>query len=351
MATFSDLCSLLLTFFVLLLSFANMDAKEFREMLGSAREAFGVQKKHHGHISGLTTSLIEWSDQESEPWTAMTSKEAAALSSVAKEVEKRGLTDEMEVEINDRGVVIRMKDRLAFKPGSDELNDRVKPVLDKVAEMIGAFPNGLSIEGHTDNRPISTPRFPSNWELSSARASATLRYMERNKKLEVKELHVTGHGDRKPVVPNDTDEHRAMNRRVEFVFERDDPDKKKTLADIKPDLGTGKPMVKLEPIREGDDPKGTVIGYRVLPTTADSAAIEVEKKAAEAAEKLAPSDAGVLDLQAVDAGPAKPLPLDHPSRMGRRIDEPSQTAVWKEQLKVLREQHKKELEKGKKARP
>ena len=344
MATFSDLCSLLLTFFVLLLSFANLDAKEFREMLGSAREAFGVQRKHKGHIEGLATTVVELSDKEAHPWSAMTSKEASAMTDVARYVKKKSLDGDVEVTLNERGVIVRMKDRLAFKAGSDELTEAAKPVLDKVRELIGTFSEGLSIEGHTDDRPISTLRFPSNWELSAARASSVLRYMQRASKLAVQELRVTGHADRKPLVPNDSDENRAINRRVEFIFEREAPSKR----DLKADPGVDEAMKKLrltpkfaglpqgpESSRPGDvfeNPSN--VEYKI-----DLSSEEAQAVAAEAAKEQAqrasaePADGGVTAVP-------EPLPLDSPERLGKTPETPSQVEIWKAQLRELQEQEK-----------
>ena len=220
MATFSDLATLLLTFFVLLLSFAEMDVIEFREMLGSVRNAFGTQTEVPGHIEALNTTPIEWHDTPSSPIIALDEKQSSALREIRRFVRQREMQNDVEVAVSERGVVVRLKDSIAFATGSDQLNEGVKPVLDLVGELVVEFPEGLTIEGHTDDRPIRSDRFPSNWELSTARATAVLRHVQRDGPLKVQRLRVAGYADTEPLVPNSNEDNRARNRRVEFIFDR-----------------------------------------------------------------------------------------------------------------------------------
>lgn len=312
MATFSDLCTLLLTFFVLLLSFANLDAKEFREMLGSAREAFGVQRAYKGHMLGLTTTPVELGEAESMPWAVLSSKESEALDTINKFVLERDLERDVEISLSERGVVVRLSDRLTFEPGSDALSEEVRPMLDALREMLESFPAGLSVEGHTDARPIHTARFPSNWELSAARASSVVRYMSRKGPLPVQELRIIGYADRKPLVPNDSDEHRARNRRVEFVFERQpkpmkfgkrEPDASAPRLRVLPQVvGLENQEAAREAEKVGRVPPG--IEYKVLPALADVEKREREraKAAAEAAaQKAAEEETREAQVEEQDA--------------------------------------------------
>lgn len=219
MATFSDLATLLLTFFVLLLSFAEMDVVEFREMLGSVREAFGVQFERAGHVEALSTTVVELNDTESVPWTPLNQRQVSAMQAIKRFIRQRKMDGEMEAGLSDKGVYVRLKDRLAFAVGDSEIAEQAKPVFEAVHALMRAFPEGLTIEGHTDDVPIKSSRYPSNWHLSSARAIAVLNYLERIGPLPTRNVAVVGHADREPLVPNDSPENRARNRRVEFVFQ------------------------------------------------------------------------------------------------------------------------------------
>ena len=232
MATFGDMMSLLLTFFVLLLSFAQMDVVKFRDMMGSIRDAFGVQFEHPGEYEGRTTSVVELSKQEATDTIAVIetkaqwqpADEAAAKidQEIAEELERaiaeNGLEGEAGVDIDGRGVVLRLSGQLLFAPASDELLPEARPLLDGVAALARDFPRDLAIEGHTDDLPISTQRFPSNWHLSAGRAIAALRYLAEKGHVDPRRLSGAGFGAMLPRVPNDSATHRAQNRRIEFVF-------------------------------------------------------------------------------------------------------------------------------------
>lgn len=217
MATFSDLATLLLTFFVLLLSFAEMDANRFKIMAGSMKDAFGIQHDRPGLFEARNTVPFEVITHEHES-AGLSKQQRKALERLKKYIADHELEDDIAVDTSDRGMLLRLKDSLTFAPGGAEIRPEALPVLAEIRHLLDTFPSGLSVEGHTDDRPIRNGRYPSNWELSSARAVAVLRGIEGGKKLAVPKLSVVGHADRVPLVPNDSPEHRAMNRRVELVF-------------------------------------------------------------------------------------------------------------------------------------
>jgi chemotaxis protein MotB len=220
MATFSDLATLLLTFFVLLLSFAELDITEFKTMLGSIKEAFGVQTVAPGDLEAAATSPIEFMDLPTSLAMPLNDLEAAQMRAIRNYMEEHGMSDDADLVQDDRGVVLRLRDSLLFDTGEAVIKEDGKEVLDQIREMSSAFPEGLSVEGHTDDRPIRTFRFPSNWELSSARAAAAVRHMQRDGPLPVRRLRVVGYGATAPLDEASTAASRARNRRVEFVFER-----------------------------------------------------------------------------------------------------------------------------------
>lgn len=231
MATFADMMTLLLCFFVLLLSFATMDIIKFTEMIGSMHEAFGAQQEMVAQYQALSTSPIEFSETETsadldilEQPSQGKSREAEArelVTEVQEAVRRLELEDSVEVENEDRGVVLRVSGKLLFDPGGDRLHPASEPFLAEIAAIAGRVPNALSVEGHSDDRPIRTGRYPSNWHLAAGRAIAAVRYLAEEGGIERSRLAATSYGPTRPLVANDSAEHRATNRRVEFVFLRD----------------------------------------------------------------------------------------------------------------------------------
>jgi len=216
MATFADLCTLLLTFFVLLLSFANTDVLNFRTALGSVKEAFGVQKEHPGDFTGLTTSLVELSTKESTPNLDLFETQLMEKIEVATADSK--LKDKIETSVSELGVTVRIKEQVLFPAGSDELATAGHEVMDVIGNLCKLIPMPVWIEGHTDDIPINTKRFPSNWELSTARAISAMRYLTEKSGVNPRRIRVGGYAHVHPLASNETSEGRLKNRRVEFIF-------------------------------------------------------------------------------------------------------------------------------------
>lgn len=239
--TFADLMSLLMCFFVLLLSFSEMEATKFKQMAGSMRIAFGVQRQIEATDTPMGTSVItqEFSPGKPEPTVLddirQTTVEEKPELDVFKEAEEKEVIEEkaeemkealreaiandlLEVETRENTIIIRIKEKGSFPSGSDEMREDFIPVLMKITEHLVTTPGKIEVVGHTDNIPIRTFRFRSNWELSSARAVSVLHQLLRNKALEAERLEVKGQADVHPIVANDTPENRAQNRRVEIVI-------------------------------------------------------------------------------------------------------------------------------------
>lgn len=226
MATFGDLMSLLLTFFVLLMSFASMDQRRFAAVVGSMRDAFGTQRIHPGQVEALSTSLIQLSDEESTPFLrviemptrGVTQRERALMARLRMTLEAQHLERVVEVESTPRGVVLRVPGQMLFEPGSSELRPESLVFLHEVAQVVRAMPGEVAIEGHTDDTPGGPAG--SNWQLSAARAIAALQYLTQVGDVDPARLRATGFGDTRPLVPNSGPEERRRNRRVEFLFLR-----------------------------------------------------------------------------------------------------------------------------------
>lgn len=230
LATMGDLMSLLLVFFVLMLSFANTDKQLFLQAMGSIQNALGVIQDDPGQFQMQSSSLIEWSEKKSTPFVDVMeldqSKKAPSMDQqimqkVQQSIAENNLSRIVEAESSERGVIVRVKGGALFKAGSDKLLPVSFVFLDEVIRITEEFPYELSIEGHTDDAPINTPRFPTNWHLAAARSIAVLRYMIDAGDIDPSRIAASGYGSTRPLVPNDSPESRAINRRVEFVYKRD----------------------------------------------------------------------------------------------------------------------------------
>lgn len=216
MATFADLSTLLLTFFVLMLSFANIDIEKFRDMLGSVQNAFGVQTRVRGDFQAVETEQTAKADS-----TEKVNEVKVELDQMAEKInetiEKTKIGEQAEIKVGSNGVRIRITGNIMFDAGHAEVKYQAYEFLDGIAEAMNQYDYYLLVEGHTDSLAIRTSQYPSNWELSSARAAAVVRYMI-DKGIPQNRLSGIGHASNFPLVSNATPEGREQNRRVEFIF-------------------------------------------------------------------------------------------------------------------------------------
>ncbi len=250
LATFADLMSLLMCFFVLLLSFATMDATRFKKMAESMKDAFGVQREVPVYDIVMGTSVIkqefspssvsdpspidevrqQTTDVEKQHLDVEQAK-AALAEQIQKELEQQGeelkeeLKEEVEeglvsIETEQGRVIIRIQEKGSFSSGRASLNAAFYGVMTRISVAVAKSPGNVVVAGHTDNIPISTARFRSNWELSSARAVTVVHALLRNSAIDPTRVLVEGHADSSPLVPNDSRESRAKNRRVELIIKR-----------------------------------------------------------------------------------------------------------------------------------
>lgn len=217
MATFADLMSLLLTFFVLLLSFANMDIQKFQDMMGSVQDAFGVQKER-GQDTYIAFSPTRYERKEIK--LDKTSEAVMGLSMAVQSIltKDESLKKNVDLKPDDSGLLMRVRSGVMFAPGSASLKPGASDVLDKVITILKNYNFDLVVRGHTDDSTQTSSSYPSNWELSSARAAAAVRYILGNSSLSPFRLKAVGYADTRPLLPNINAANRAMNRRVEFYF-------------------------------------------------------------------------------------------------------------------------------------
>ncbi|MGR8929392.1 MAG: type VI secretion system protein TssL, long form [Gammaproteobacteria bacterium] len=255
LATFADLMSLLMCFFVLLLSMASMDVQKFKHVADSLKMAFGVQRLIPVDDIPMGTSVIEQhftpgqtqptpldeikqstqrqTDSLDESPDAMEKAKQKIIEETLAEIDREAddIKEKLKSEI-DQGlvtvdthgyrIVIRINEKGSFASASAVLKPGFEPVMDKITQSVAESKGKVIVSGHTDDIPIKTVMYRSNWELSASRAVTVAEYMLEKKSVDEQRFLIEGHADTHPLVPNDTHEHRAMNRRVEIIIAKDD---------------------------------------------------------------------------------------------------------------------------------
>lgn len=243
MATFSDLMNLLLCFFVLLFSMSTVDAEKFEMVVASLQSSFSVLPSGGSSvgegelISSGVSQLKEFSmffeqfssegeseEQEEKEKDLREAYEEEALKEseemaeeINSETERYGIQNQVEVDFNAQYVLLTLNGALLFDSGKSEIREDAYPLIDKIGAILTNYnSNIIEIEGHTDNVPISSSQYPSNEELSSARALSVFYFLVDNTLLDPTNLRHAGMGERVPIADNSTAEGRSRNRRVEI---------------------------------------------------------------------------------------------------------------------------------------
>ena len=212
MTTFLDAMMLLLTFFVLLMSMVTFEKIKIEQAAGSLKESFGVLRQ--GAKSEIKTETVFRETQIVEEIQST----RKLMSGLVNYIESVNLDNFISVIETDTGVSIRIMDSLLFDLGDASLKASAYPVLDRIAAIARDAPYNIIVEGHTDDLPMRpNARFPSNWELSTARASSVVKYLI-EKDVNPKKLAAAGYAQYHPLVPNISEANRAKNRRVEINF-------------------------------------------------------------------------------------------------------------------------------------
>ena len=226
MCTFSDLVTLLMCLFVLLFAMSTTQKESYKELVESLRSALGSQSvPEAGTREGLTMHAVPSEEpsenQQIDELGGMIEKEMENIVSEVRElVLFNKLGGEVSVTKSEEGVVITLSDLLLFSEGGTNLSDKGYDILKKVAVVLSKLAYHVKIKGHTDSSPISSTVYPSNWELSSARASRVVRLLV-DSGVPPQYISAEGYAHYHPVATNDTAKGRALNRRVEIVYERD----------------------------------------------------------------------------------------------------------------------------------
>lgn len=215
MATYGDMMTLLLCFFVLLLSMAEVNPKKFDAAASSFQRAL------NGVLESMPTVAIHQEVLRPRLGGDDQNKHMAANAAqrMREVVKGENLEASVTVEVTKTGVAIKISDPVGFDQGSAELKSSFLPVLSKMLKEIKELPDReIRVEGHTDNVPIKSNRYPSNWELSSARAISIVKYLHKNGE-DPKKMSGVGYGEYRPVAKNNTEENKRKNRRIEVYVD------------------------------------------------------------------------------------------------------------------------------------
>jgi len=254
LTTYSDLVTLLLCFFVLLFSMAIVDKQKFEKVALSLRSAFSGGSGNLTENSGDTVISLtpfdngenifdelnndtgessEETEDEDEEGDEQTDEEmegepgddiqkgehiAAVQMDIQDLINRMGLNENIKVIDEKTMIILRMDSGILFDTGSAELKSSARPIIEKIGEILKAVDTEILVQGHADDRPINTPEFPSNWELSTKRATNVVKFLIDKCDIDEKYLTATGNGEFKPIAPNDSEYNRQKNRRIDIAI-------------------------------------------------------------------------------------------------------------------------------------
>jgi chemotaxis protein MotB len=232
LTTFNDLVTLLMVFFVLLFAMGSIDVRKVKHFQSAMQSALGVL--HEGRSTGVAVeeerSLGQAAERigvAGEAGQASTQGAATARQGIAPTpseliqamITTLDNTRGIDAVYTSKGLLITLDDHLLFELGQADINPQGLPLLERVGTVLQKVTQPVRVEGHTDDLPINTPQFPSNWELSTARAVKVVKYFIERGGIDPQRLSAVGYGSSKPRAGNDTPANRARNRRVEIVLE------------------------------------------------------------------------------------------------------------------------------------
>ncbi|TCI25019.1 flagellar motor protein MotB [Exiguobacterium sp. SH3S2] len=218
---YADLLTLLLALFIVLFASSNVDQTKLNKMSQSFNQVFsgGTSVFQASTASNSDISRTDKTDTTANPRTYELAKLDELKEEVNQYIKKNGLEDEIEATINSSGLVLTIQDRALFSMGEATLDADARTVAQSISGILEQAGNReIVVSGHTDNVPINTARFPSNWELSSARATAFMRGLLTNESLNPNQFTLASYGEYKPIATNETDAGRSKNRRVEVLI-------------------------------------------------------------------------------------------------------------------------------------
>lgn len=215
--TYADMVTLLMAFFAMLFAFSSLDVQKFQALVSSLQGSLGVLdggRSVHEDVgphasSGLLDEMLG-SAVEAQRLQNM-------YDTLLRFIEAEGLGHTVSVTMQEPGIVVRFPDQVLFDLGEADLKPEFQATLERFAEALLEWDGEIRVEGHSDSLPIHRPKFPSNWELSAARAATVVRFFVA-RGLAPERLSVAGYGEHRPIYSNATEEGRAKNRRVDVVL-------------------------------------------------------------------------------------------------------------------------------------
>lgn len=222
LTTYSDMMTLVLTFFVLLYSYSLVDMEKFKQVAQSMNTAFGggagifELNKPSGEVPIVGEK------------TPKDTNNKDMYETVSDFVNQNDLSEYVKIREDKRGVIMEFNNSILFDTGKTNLKPESIPIMDKVSVLLDQLPNNVIVEGHTDNVPIHYADFPSNWELSANRATTVLRYLVEKKGVKPERLTAVACGEYSPIATNNTPEGRAQNRRVNILIVTSDKESNKS---------------------------------------------------------------------------------------------------------------------------
>ncbi|WP_371257871.1 flagellar motor protein MotB [Pseudoalteromonas sp. '520P1 No. 423'] len=254
MTTFADLMSLLMCFFVLLLSYSEMDVIKFKQIAGSMKMAFGVQNQVEAQDIPKGTSVImdEFSPATPEP-TPINTVQQNTQSATETQLQIKDGKDQntkdndrykvelekifaqeiedglIEFELLGQQLIIRLKENGSFPSGSSYLQPKFKPLLARISTELNNIPGEITVSGHTDNLPVSNELHHNNWDLSAKRAAAVLNEILKDIHFDASRIKMEAFADNQPLVKNNSVSNRSRNRRVEIAINQGKPKEMATI--------------------------------------------------------------------------------------------------------------------------
>mgnify|MGYP001428713891 CR=1 FL=1 len=218
LTTYGDMVTNILVFFVLIFSASSIDEQKFRAISESFqnRSIFEFYPSMIPFDEGPGNSGAQ--DGKLDEGTAIEGDLDYVYAEVSKYLQEHGLEELVGTKRTEEGLILVLPEQILFNTGEARILPDAIPILDRVSELLEEIPNMVRVEGHTDSRPIHTHVYPSNWELSGARASSVIRYFIDEHNLDPERFMAVGFGETRPVAPNDGPENWAKNRRVEIII-------------------------------------------------------------------------------------------------------------------------------------
>lgn len=215
MTTYGDMITLVLVFFVLLFSLSNLDDKKFELAMLSLQGSLGIMEGGRTLEEG---DFVETGEVGMLLISAEEQREFEFLEESVQDIIDENQLSGVRVDMDERGLTIRFVEGVLFDSGRASIKPEAEKVLDTLIPTLKQSHRHIRVEGHTDNLPIKTVEFPSNWELSTARAVNVIKYIIEKHNFSPYIMSAAGYGEYRPIAPNDTDQRRALNRRVDIVI-------------------------------------------------------------------------------------------------------------------------------------